>query len=197
MRKSLKHKRDETHFRAKQALFEKIKENAEKYGAIDLVYFDEASFSLVPVVPYAWQTIGQTLEIPSTRSKRLTVLGFFSYSQAFNYVIVEDNVNSEIVIDVFDHFAQSISKVTYVVIDNASTHTSYAFKAKLQEWYEKGLIVIYLPTYSPELNLIEIVWRFIKYYWLPLSAYRSYVDLLLSLQDVLDNIGSRYRITFA
>jgi hypothetical protein len=24
----------------------------------------------------------------------------------------------------------------------------------------------YLPSYSPELNLIEILWRFIKYYWL-------------------------------
>ena len=25
----------------------------------------------------------------------------------------------------------------------------------------------YLPSYAPELNLIEILWRFLKYYWLP------------------------------
>ena len=29
----------------------------------------------------------------------------------------------------------------------------------------------YLPPYSPELNLIEILWRRIKYTWLPFSAY--------------------------
>jgi hypothetical protein len=33
------------------------------------------------------------------------------------------------------------------------------------------LIIKYLPPYSPELNLIEILWRFMKYYWLPFSAY--------------------------
>jgi hypothetical protein len=26
----------------------------------------------------------------------------------------------------------------------------------------------------PKLNLIEILWRFIKYYWLPFSAYTSF-----------------------
>lgn len=84
-----------------------------------------------------------------------------------------------------------------VLIDNASTHTSHKFKNKLPEWARKGLIVKYLPTYSSELNLIEIVWRFIKYQWLPLSAYLSFQNLKIALQDVLDGIGSKYRITFA
>ena len=54
-----------------------------------------------------------------------------------------------------------------------------------------------IATYSPELNLIEIVWRFIKYQWLPLSAYSSFENLKLELQNVLDAIGSEYQITFA
>lgn len=29
--------------------------------------------------------------------------------------------------------------------------------------------------YSPELNLIEILWRQMKYAWLPLSAYLSFI----------------------
>jgi len=56
-------------------------------------------------------------------------------------------------------------------------HTSKKFKAKLKSWKKRGLTVKYLPTYSPELNLIEIVWRFIKYLWLPLSAYSSFKNL--------------------
>ena len=197
MRKNLSKKPDEELYQHKKKLIEKVKKNAEEYGAIDLVYFDESGFSLVPSVPYAWQPIGQTLGIPSTRSERLTVLGFFSYTQAFTSFTVQGTVDSTVVIDAFDRFADTLSKVTYVVVDNASTHTSKVFKAKLSEWDEKGLIVIYLPTYSPQLNLIEIVWRFIKYHWLPLSAYLSFDHLKASLQFVLDNIGSKYLISFA
>jgi len=197
MRKKLSKKPDEALYKHKKKLIEKVKKNAADYGAIALVYFDESGFSLVPSIPYAWQPIGQTLGIPSTRSERLTVLGFFSYTQAFTSFTVQGKVDSEVVIDAFDRFAQSLSKVTYVVVDNASTHTSKAFKAKLNEWDEKGLIVIYLPTYSPQLNLIEIVWRFIKYHWLPLSAYLSFDNLKASLQSVLDNIGTQYLISFA
>lgn len=197
MRKGIKKKPDEALYERKKALIQKVKENAEEYGAIDLVYFDESGFSLEPSVPYAWQSTGQTLEIPSSRSKNLSVLGFFSYTQAFTAFTVQGSVNSAVVIDAFDRFVQSISKVTYVLIDNASIHTSHAFKAKLPEWDEKGLILIYLPPYSPKLNPIEILWRFIKYSWLPLSAYQSFNDLKLALQHVLDNIGSQFRITFA
>ena len=106
-------------------------------------------------------------------------------------------VDSEIVIACFDQFCTTINKKTIAIVDNASMHTSGEFKDKLGEWEENGLTVKYLPTYSPELNLIEIVWRFIKYNWLPLSAYLSFKNLKKELQKVLDGIGSEYRITFA
>lgn len=196
MRKSHKSKRNEILFRQAQKEIKALKVQDEA-GEIELTYFDETGFSLIPIVPYAWQPIGQTLEIPSTYSPRLNVLGFFSQSQDFYAHTVQGSVDSEVVIACFDQFVQTISKKTVVIIDNAPTHTSHKFKNKLQEWASKGLIVKYLPTYSSELNLIEIVWRFIKYKWLPLSAYLSFKNLKATLQDVLDGIGSKYCITFA
>jgi transposase len=53
-----------------------------------------------------------------------------------------------------------------------------------------------LPTYSPELNLIEIVWRKIKYEWLPLSAYESFKSLWSGLSDIIPKIGLEYNIYF-
>lgn len=38
----------------------------------------------------------------------------------------------------------------------------------------RGLFIYYLPPYSPELNLIEILWSFIKYAWLPFNAYKDH-----------------------
>ena len=54
-----------------------------------------------------------------------------------------------------------------------------------------------LPPHCPELNLIEILWRMIKYRWLPLSAYQDYQSLVASVEEVLVQVGSRYRIDFS
>ncbi len=63
-------------------------------------------------------------------------------------------------------------------------------------WQEKGLKIFFFPRYSPELNKIEILWRFIKYKWLEPSAYSSYLNLVKAVEDVLINFGSKYTINF-
>jgi transposase len=196
MRKSVKGKRDQAEFELVQEEITSLHKQ-ETAGEVDLYYFDESGFSLTPEVPYAWQAVGETIEIPSSRSKRLNVLGFCNKQQDFHATTVQGYVDSEVVIACFDQFCDTINKKTIVVVDNASMHTSSKFKGKLGEWEENGLTVKFLPTYSPELNLIEIVWRFIKYNWLPLSAYLSFKNLKNELQKVLDGIGSEYQINFA
>jgi transposase len=54
-----------------------------------------------------------------------------------------------------------------------------------------------LSPYSPELNLIEILWRRIKYTWLPFSAYTCLNALSEALETILSQVGSKYQITFA
>lgn len=196
MRKSLKGKRDQAEFEDAQAEIAALHQQ-EARGEIDVYYFDEAGFSLTPDVPYAWQEVGETIEIPAQRSKRLNVLGFCNKQLDFHATTVQGWVDSKTVIACFDRFCDHITKKTTVIVDNASIHTSTKFKNKLAAWKERGLTVKYLPTYSPELNLIEIVWRFIKYHWLPLSAYSAFNNLKLELQKILDGIGSEYRISFA
>ena len=66
----------------------------------------------------------------------------------------------------------------------------------IPHWVRKGLIVKYLPAYAPELNLIEILWRFIKYYWLPFSAYTSFQCLCQAVEDILTRFGTDDTINF-
>ena len=49
-----------------------------------------------------------------------------------------------------------------------------AFQNKIPEWREKKLEIFWLPTYSPQLNLIENLWRFMKYEWIEREAYLSW-----------------------
>lgn len=50
---------------------------------------------------------------------------------------------------------------------------------------------------SPELNLIEILWRKIKYAWLPFSAYWCLNALIAALEDILRKFETEYRMNFA
>src|SRR6266496_5060536 len=72
-----------------------------------------------------------------------------------------------------------------------------AFEDCVPYWKKHGLIIKYLPPYSPELNLIEILWRRIKYDWLPFSAYACLNAMIEALDDILSHVGSKYQITFA
>ena len=65
--------------------------------------------------------------------------------------------------------------MTVVVLDNAPIYKSKAFLKKVAEWSKKKLKIFWLPTYSPQLNLIETWWRFMKYKWIESQAYPSSV----------------------
>ena len=66
----------------------------------------------------------------------------------------------------------------------------------IPEWERQNLGLWFLPAYSPELNLIEILWKKIKYDWLPLEAYGSFGNLKEMLAHVLANIGKEFKICF-
>ena len=94
-----------------------------------------------------------------------------------------------------DSVAQS-QKKTVVVLDNSPIHRSKKFKAKIKEWEEQDVLIFFLPPYSPELNLIEILWKRIKYQWIPFDAYLSVQNLKKRLSFVLNNVGKQYDIIF-
>jgi len=197
LRRSTRGKRAEAEFRAAPPAWAGFQAQAAA-GEIDLYYFDGAGFTLAPCVPYAWQTVGETIEIPAATSARLSVLAFFSRDQRLPPFVFDNvSITSEIVIACFDYRWRFLTKPTLVVLEQAPVHTSAEFQARLEAWEARGLYVYPLPAYSPELNLIEILWRMIKYHWLPLKAYKSYKALVRALYGVLKGIGSKYQIEFA
>lgn len=198
-RRSLKFWRDEYEFRLAEAeLFSLRHACALGKSKFDFYYFDEAGFTLQPCIPYAWQPIGETLELACANSQRQNVLGFMNWSgKEFHSFAFEGRVDTNLVIECFHLFSRKITKPTIVAIDNASIHTSEEFADEIDELERKGIRLKYPPVYSPELNLIEILWRKIKYEWLPLDAYENFKTMTRELFEVIRGIGSKYRITFA
>lgn len=197
-RQSLKDRRDETDFRHTQGLLAEL-QRWEARGEADLYYFDESGFSQSSVLPYAWGPVGYPRKMPAySRNQRLNVLGFLSRQGKLIYHSTTDTVTTEVVIEAFDHFITCKSPDTFaiVVMDNASVHRSALFQRKRQEWLNQRIYVIYLSSYSPELNLIEILWRKVKYERLPLTAYESFHSLRHHVQKVLSGYGREYRMSF-
>ena len=204
-RLSCRHKRDQENFdRCQPAL--KNAQDAEQKGIINLFYFDEAGFSQQPCVPYAWQQKGEQLRLPSVKSRRVNILGFMNRSNDLFYYPVIGSVTGDTVIEVFDDFAEKMQdpkyssneRYTLVIVDSASMHTCQKFQDQLDDWMiEKRLIVCYLPAYSPELNLIEILWREVKYAWLDIMTIMDFDAFQKELRRALDAVGREYSISIA
>ena len=81
-------------------------------------------------------------------------------------------------------------------MENASPHRSKRFQGKCQEWKSKGLLIQFIPPYSPELNLIEMLCKHIKYLWIGPKDFISKNALQDALQTILKSVGAKYRISF-
>jgi len=172
-------------------------ESFAKQGMTDLYYFDESGFDLTPNLPYAWSTVGKTLSIPATRSKKLNVLGFLNINNSKLFASTTyDRVDTDVVIEVFNLFVEQLTKDTIVVIDNAPTHTSKKFQEQIKIWEAKGLRIFFLPPYSPQLNPIEQLWKFMKYYWIELDAYKSVEMMKDYVEKIIIEYGNKYEINF-
>lgn len=194
-RRSLKKKRNQEEFDNSKNLINQLV-TLYKANEIGLSYFDCSGFSLTPSVPYAWQNKNECIEIPSAKSTSFNVLGFMDRKCNLDSYVFTGSITSDVVISCFDEFSYKIDKPTVVLVDNAPVHTSGKFDRKTVEWCKRGLIVVPISRYSPELNIIEILWRKIKYEWMPFSAYDTLESLYAALCDILSQVGTKFTINF-
>lgn len=170
----------------------------EEANKCQVLYGDESGFCLSPVVPYLWQPKGRTVGLPAkAHSRRLNVLGFLSRKSCLHTFQAQERITAQFVRDSIETLVASLSEPTVLVLDNATVHRSKLVQAKRREWKRQGLRLLFLPPYCPHLNLIETLWRQTKYRWLGCEAYRTFETLCRSVTDILAQVGTKYRLSFA
>ena len=194
-RKSLKKKQNQQEYEEKLA---QLKRLVELYRTeyIDLRFADQSGFNLEGYVPYGWQPKGEYTEITPAKTQGMQIFGLMNLANQLQAYGFKGSMNSEVIIACLDEFHTTISKPTVVVLDNAPIHHSKKFEAKIRQWKQDDLYVFFLPAYSPHLNLIEILWRKLKYEWLPYEAIESQQKLNEKLEGILRNIGKKFTINF-
>lgn len=172
-------------------------ENQAEQGNIDLFYGDETRFSEQGYVPYGWQFDDENVAIEVCKGKAINCFGLLSRTNHFIYKITENNINADFVIEMLDELSLSISKLTFVILDNARIHTARKVKQLLKTWQERGLFIFYLPPYSPHLNIIERLWKEIKQGWLKPKDYHTADDLFYAVNRICSVIGKSLFIHFS
>lgn len=110
-----------------------------------------------------WTRRGQRPVIPAAgTNQRLCVYGALNYRTGQSHYLVHPKKNSR----QFGQFLQQLveyhsERRLILVIDNASYHKTKAIRTLLED-HRDHVFVIWLPKYSPELNLIEGLWGYLK-----------------------------------
>ena len=169
----------------------------EAVGLIEVFYGDESGFWQNPVVARAWQFAGEEIRLLPEKGKRLSVFGLLNRKGEGQFWNSEKTIKTEFVIECLEEWMKAkTDQPRILVLDNAKIHRSQKMQEKLVEWEEKGFYIFNLPPYSPHLNIIEILWRRIKYEWLKPEDYLSFESLTKALKEILSNLGEEYKINF-
>jgi len=144
-----------------QAFIETYHQLKEQKGPHDRIYFMDGCHPNHNAMPaYGWIQKGVTKEIPTnTARRRIHLNGALDISD-FDLVIREDpTLNAQSTIVLFKQIEDKnpLAKAIHVIADNAPYYRSRLIKEHLQD---SKIKIIFLPSYSPNLNLIERLWKF-------------------------------------
>jgi len=149
-------------------------------------------------LPSAWQKKDAPIAIVPNKYARINVFGLLSRDMDFYAYTLKSSIDSTVVITFIDEFIKErkFPQKTVIVLDNATMHTSAEFEAEIARWEDEDVFIFHLPKYAPHLNLIETLWRKIKYEWLKQYHFIGTDFFFAGLQTILEKIGTEYNINF-
>ncbi len=172
-------------------------EGLSEQGLIDIYYGDESRVSLEPNVPYGWQFADEEVFMPTQKGDGLNCFALLTRGNQCLIETSEQNINSQFIFEKLETLSTKSKKLTVVVLDNARIHRSKIIKERQKVWRQRGLHLFYLPRYSPHLNIVETLWRKLKYEWLSPIDYQSKENLFYQIRLALTGVGQNLFIRFS
>src|SRR3990167_9311061 len=141
-------------------MYQKVK---EQLGAKDHIYFLDATHPQHNTrLSYGWILKGKRndkfVKTNSGRA-RLNLHGALRFDDKATIVLEEETIDTLSTLRLLRAIAHQQKRGNvYLILDNAS----YYHAKLVKQWirYHPRFTLLYLPTYSPNLNIIERLWRF-------------------------------------
>jgi transposase len=162
-----------------------------KQGKRAVFFVDAAHFVLAPFLGYLWSFTRLFIKAPAGR-KRFNVLAALN---AINHELItvtnDSYINSQCVCDLlWNIYFLNLEVPITLVLDNARYQ-----KCKLVVKLAATLNIelLYLPSYSPNLNLIERLWKFVKKKSLYSKYYDNFELFKQAINDCLTQTSTTYK----
>jgi len=130
----------------------------------ELIYFDATDLHWCPDIGPAYGPAGDQVKVnsPGLENPWYSLFGSMFYPSGEGFYTIHSRKRS---VEVIEHFRLLIeafpTKFFFIVMDNASAHHT----AKMRQFADEmsdHIEFVFLPTYSPHLNLIERLWRILR-----------------------------------
>jgi len=141
---------------------------------------------------YGWIAIGKRFGIKSpTGRMRINLLGAYDPKNGEIIVNEYETLNQDSTIDFLKLLStKNIGKKIYIICDNVRYQYAKSVREKAKEL---GITIIYLPSYSPNLNLIERYWGFLKKKVLVNRYYETFDQFRAGIIDFTKNKSKKLR----
>jgi transposase len=175
-------------------------QRAARRGQIHLYYEDEMDVALLPTVSGRWMRLGQQTKVntPGVNAKQY-VFGATNALSGEMVWLVWPNKNNvgfrELLKALLAQHAQDSVKIV-LVLDNFRIHKAKAVQALLGQ-FRKLMRFYFLPTYSPQLNPIERVWRHFRRNVTDNVFFKTMRRLLKAAESFLTELATKPKIVLS
>lgn len=166
----------------------KLKEARE--GKRTLFFVDATHFVHAPFLGFLWSLKRVFIKAPSGR-KRFNVLG--ALNAVTRQVLMVTNtayINSQSVCELLSQISNQVTGPVTLVMDNARYQ-----RCILVQTFAKSLEIelLFLPSCSPNLNLIERLWKFVKKGCLNSQYYPDFISFHTTIAAFLETMNQKYQ----
>ena len=157
-----------------------------------LFFGDEASFAMWGSLSYTWAPRGEQPEIKTSgKRKGYKMFGVIEYfSGRLVYKGIEEKFNSESYAAFLEKLLAEIPGTIFLVQDGARYHTSKAMREFFEKHAER-LKIFQLPSYSPDYNPIEYLWKKVKTAATHNRYFEDFAKLTTSVEEALATLANQ------
>jgi len=147
-------------------------------GRRTVLFVDAVHFVYGPFLGCLWCLVRLFIRAPAGRKRYSVLAALNAITHKVHRVTTTATINAESVCTLLRHLAVAVGGPITLVLDNAR----YQHCALVQDLAATLRIeLLFLPSYSPNLNLIERVWKFVKKECLAsryLSSFEAFIEAI-------------------
>ena len=156
-----------------------------------VLFGDEASFPQWGTLSYTWSRRGKQYSVKTSgKRKSYKVFGLIDYfTGRFFYKCTQQRLNSASYAEFLREVITKTRKHIILIQDGAPYHASKAMKEFFTK-HKDRITVFSLPSYSPDFNPIEKLWKNIKKDHTHLCYFPTFESLIDKVEDALSDVAN-------